>query len=699
MAGSQQYRYLNREGRWLDFHWSGLELGTDRTLQLQSLPLVAGELPAALAALAAPTISSGVAVAGRDVYFTDLSSHRLWVVEWCEGTERPAQCLGPGQLQTPRGLLYDSQRDALLVADSGNARVQLLARAELRLSESWDAGGAFVEPVSLAADDEGNVYVADTGAHAVQKLDRFGQVEDAFAATVAAYGDVVPAEVAVGRTKETEHVYVLDAATGHIHVFDTSGGRIDEWLPGIDAPMGLAIVGSHLYLGDNDARRLVMFTLDGERIGVAYGYAGPVGAVVGDGGAALLVHSGGSLPPVRLSVTGGFGTRGVLWGGPFANPALQTNPRHRVRARLRTEGANAHFQLHVALQPAGGAQPPVAPRAADPFADDRWQPVASDAAETLVPGEFGDQIWLGLTFAGDGRSSPSLEQIRVDFAYETLLQYLPALYSRDPDSSELLARWLTLFESGLDFTQGGIDRLPLLFDAVAAPAEWLPWLATWLALDLPDSWDADRRRCEIDAAFERDGQRGTVDGLRAAIESEAGVPALIEEPIVQTGWWSLAAEDADPSQAKLSVLGFGTVLAAVEAQGAVVGATAVLDGSFLSPQDEYARALFAEIAHRFTVRLYRGRTYSDEAAATVRTVLERERPAHTAYHVCIVEPRMRVGLQARVGVDAIVAGPPEPKIIDDGGKSALVLAGPPASELGRSTTVGRMHVTEPGADS
>jgi hypothetical protein len=37
--------------------------------------------------------------------------------------------------------------------------------------------------------------------------------------------------------------------------------------------------------------------------------------------------------------------------------------------------------------------------------------------------------------------------------------------------------------------------------------------------------------------------------------------------------------------------------------------------------------------------------------------LEEERPAHTDFHICFAGPDARVGIQARVGIDAIVAGP------------------------------------------
>jgi hypothetical protein len=45
-------------------------------------------------------------------------------------------------------------------------------------------------------------------------------------------------------------------------------------------------------------------------------------------------------------------------------------------------------------------------------------------------------------------------------------------------------------------------------------------------------------------------------------------------------------------------------------------------------------------------------------------VIDGEKPAHTDYRLCPVEARMRVGFQARIGVDAIVAGLREPLALD-----------------------------------
>src|SRR5262249_32833102 len=151
---------------------------------------------------------------------------------------------------------------------------------------------------------------------------------------------------------------------------------------------------------------------------------------------------------------------------------------------------------------------------------------------------------------------------------------------------------------------------------------WLDWLAGWLALDLPEGWDNARRRCAIAEAFARDAHRGTAQGLRDGLRELAGLEAVIEEPILQTRWWALADRGAPAAQRSLSAVAATTVLVAGEAQGATVGTTAVLDGSFLSPQDRYATALFTDVAHQFTVRVYRGPGYSEDAVAAATTFLE-----------------------------------------------------------------------------
>jgi hypothetical protein len=132
-----------------------------------------------------------------------------------------------------------------------------------------------------------------------------------------------------------------------------------------------------------------------------------------------------------------------------------------------------------------------------------------------------------------------------------------------------------------------------------------------------------------------------------------------------------------------------------EPQGAVLGTTAVLDGSTLSPQEEYARALFADVAHQFTVRLYRGAAFSDHALSDASAVVARHAPAHATYHVCVVEPCLRVGVQARVGIDAIVGDAAAcGKALDAASGGGLVLGGEAPSRLGRDSELGHIYLSD-----
>lgn len=698
MDVARKYRYLNREGRWADFEHRGLELRQDGTLRLRSVPRFHGDPPPELADLPAPTGLAGVAaVPGGHVYFTDPDSNQLLLVDGCDGTRRPAACStgrgghGPGELCAPRGLALHVRRGALLVADSGNDRVQLLALPDLEVSETWDARD---RPTSLAYAADGRVYAVDDGSGRVVELDVLGRASDDFWDAVLAQAQIAASEVAVTLAGGRPLVLVLDR-DGRVHVIEQDGHRTTWWRTDLAEPLGLAALGDTVLVGDNATRRLVAFELSGRRTGAAYGYAGPVAAAAADRHGDVLVHPGDGVSPLRLAGTGAYAARGVLWGGPFRNPSDASEPRHLLRARVEDAGYGGHLRLHYHRQspPADPEQPPpVDPDAVDPFADPRWTHVAPEASETLFGGEPGDAVWVGMTLSSEGLGSPVLEQIRIDFDHPTWLVHLPAVYQRDPAPDDVLARWLTLFESTFDEVHEAIEGLPRLFDPAVSPSRWLPWLAGWLGAEAPEVWGDERRRRLIATAFARGGRRGTAVGLREALRADAGLEAVVEEPIRQTGWWALPADDATEVEASLSVLGHATVLAVGEPSGAVLGSSAVLDGSFLAPQDRYATALFTDVAHQFSVRLYRGPTYSENAVTAARGVIDAERPAHTTYHLCVVEPRMRVGVQARVGVDAIVAEPGERIPSDAAEEGGLLLGGDPVGRLGRTTHLGRIHL-------
>ena len=128
------------------------------------------------------------------------------------------------------------------------------------------------------------------------------------------------------------------------------------------------------------------------------------------------------------------------------------------------------------------------------------------------------------------------------------------------------------------------------------------------------------------------------------------------------------------------------MLASAHPQGAVLGSTATLDQSHLISDSDYGLPLFVEVADRFSVMVYRGQLGCAETLEKVREVIEEEKPAHTDYHLCIVEPSLRVGYQARVGIDAVVGGGSLPTGLGD--ERGTILSGDAPGEVGINNRVG-----------
>jgi phage tail-like protein len=105
------------------------------------------------------------------------------------------------------------------------------------------------------------------------------------------------------------------------------------------------------------------------------------------------------------------------------------------------------------------------------------------------------------------------------------LQYLPAIYHQDP----YLGRFLLPFEDVLAELQHLLATVDYYFSPSLTDAEFLPWLATWVALVLDEEWNEAKRRRLISQAVNLYRIRGTVQGLQEYLEIYTGlVPDIIE---------------------------------------------------------------------------------------------------------------------------------------------------------------------------
>jgi len=653
LSADLNFRYLNREGHWLDFTWQGLELRADGALTLATIPALSGTAPAGLATLPDPSGPAGIAVGPDGIVYFSLPDQNT--VVGVDTSNSP--------LAAPSGLAISKRRRALFICDSGNHRVQIVDLASSQLLETWDG---FTTPVACAVDASQNIYIADRAAKQIAKFNLDHVLETQIAVPAAA--DLVSFAVSGGYT------YALDAASRAVLIFSNSGQPLPglQW-PNFQRPMGLAVTGDSIYIGDNGLRRVLRFrNAPGYQfVGEAAGYIGPVAALAVDATGNLLVHTGTSSPPLALQIGQGFVTTGILTSQAIHAGGGQVS-WHNLHADLLQLPAGSHVQLFVRTSDDPSPQA---------FPSPAWNARPRDATDIYIGGAAARFLWIVAGFSGNGLGSPTLAEFKVRFEQNTYFPFLPAIYNNPSPTREFFGGLLALFESFNVEDEDALARLPEFFDPAAIPATYLPWLASWLAVRLDQHWDAAKQRQAIAQAYARYARRGTVAGLKQAVEFETGVQVMIEEPIQEASWWALPPAkqpcgvvpppDGSDSSGD-NGLGLGSMLAGPAPQGAVVGSTTVLDRSRMLNAEDFGLPLFDEVAHRFCVYLYSG--IGTAQALAVASVVDREKPAHTSYRMCAIEPRMQVGFQSRVGIDTVIAGPPKPSALGaTGDEEGIVL--------------------------
>lgn len=275
------------------------------------------------------------------------------------------------------------------------------------------------------------------------------------------------------------------------------------------------------------------------------------------------------------------------------------------------------------------------------------EPLAGDVtADDWVSARFasppatdrGRYLWLRLRLQGaviaprDGigaptlaTATPSIRALRIIAPRPSLLEWLPAVYSRrdpneDAPGGNFLERFLTLFEGQFTRVEDAFESVSRLLNPDAADEGWLTFVASWLELAFDPSWPVERKRQLVREGWALQAGQGTPAALARFLEIYTGARPAIGEAYL--------ARPPAPIQ--------------LGARGAL--GVAPLGGGEPDPHDAFA--------HRFTVSVTlppgRDRT---AARATVRKIIETMKPAHTHYFLDTGQ-----GVSAGIGIDGIVGG-------------------------------------------
>jgi phage tail-like protein len=307
----------------------------------------------------------------------------------------------------------------------------------------------------------------------------------------------------------------------------------------------------------------------------------------------------------------------------------------------------------------------------------------------------GRYLHVRVTLIGDGRTTPDIGAVRAyasRFSYRD--HYLPELYHETefgtpaeeiirrvpphtPDTrtpadfttpADFLERFLDNLEGILTPLEERIASAYLLTDPRTAPESALEWLASWIGATFDPAYPIERRRELLRVAPALYRRRGTLAGLRLALDTATGGACSGGEIVV--------VEDFRLRRTFATILGVDLareedpLLGGITDSGnSYVGDTLFLgdeqrkeflalfgdDMPTTAAEDAAIRALFDRLAHRVTVLVHR--EVSPQNLGLIRRVVELETPAHVTTRVVEARYQFMVGVASLVGVDTYL-GPP-----------------------------------------
>jgi phage tail-like protein len=602
------------------------------------------------------------------VYLLDPASGMIKRFDRCDCAFVPIPCtggVGTSARQVDGARAIAISRGNLFVCDTGNRRVTVFTLRELVLRWHWRAplpGSPLLppdspvvaewQPPAVAANRRGELFVADAANGCLHRFSSRGRWLGAIAGT----GDVTALTI-----DREGCLYIRQAGHAEVFVYSPNGERIR--IVTTVAEIAALFPRLHIEVDPNGDLRIA--------------------------GCGTFDHTGALLPPAPAQpppkhvATGRFITKAL-------DSALYRCQWHRViingRVPAGTSIAVATYAAEVELPDETIAALPL----------EAWSHAAVARAvcgewDCLIRGPRGRFLWLALSFTSGNIETPCIEKMRIEFPRIPLRRYLPAVFGNDLSASEFTDRFLSIFDTTFRSVERQIDTEARLFDARTTPAkvvgasgiDFLTWLASWVGITLDRRLPEAQRRRFLRAAPALYDVRATRNGLWRLLLAYLGLPApparcaVPVEPIKPTrGCRAVPLNCAPPPPRRAYeppplllehfqlrrwlFVGTGRLGEDAKLWGrrivnrSALDANAQTERSQLITTPDPTHDPFRVYASRFSVFVPACVGRSDRQRKNFENLLRAESPAHTAYTIEYVEPRLRIGIQSMIGLDAVV---------------------------------------------
>lgn len=587
---------------------------------------------------------ANVAVGDDEIWLLRPGRPELLRFDPCECGFVEVPCFGgtgaaPGQLTRPGGIAVRAGH--LFVCDTGNQRVQVVLMPQMVVSGVWKAPMEW-EPTGVVVDERFRVHVVDPRNGMVHHFGWSGRYLGNTGGVGASRFITAGADGAL-YVAGSQEAYRIDPDGSVTAVSDPADDLTQAFGPG---PLTVSPDGS-LHLGPRCLPPTdTWFDLAGR----------PTEA---------------PRPPGQVFEREAAGTLGPL------DSLIDECVWHRVNlVGDLPPGCTVSVQTLTAQVPLSATEVAAVPEQA-------WETrltctsLPADGWDGLVRSPGGRYLWVRLSLAGNGSSTPRIDEMLVEFPRISLRRYLPSVFGAEPTSADFTDRLLAIFDQNLRDTEAAVDDLPALFDPHSTPR--LDWLASWIGLR-PDRRMPEFLQREIVAnAGHLLDLRGTAAGLRALLQVALGLgtsdcppdhgccacpeprqtcpprpvvrvtptpPPLVLEHFRLRRWFEAGA----------SRLGDCTVLWGQSiVDRSQLGVSAQVGGTALKGTQDPLRDPFHVYAHTFTVFVPASAGRTQERRRAVEQLVDWGSPAHTLGHVEYVDARMRIGVQSSIGFDSVVA--------------------------------------------
>lgn len=242
-------------------------------------------------------VSGAAADADGNYYITDSLNHR--VLKYSNSGSLIYKLGGNGgnggpishginywQFTSPKQISYDQAYNRILIADTGNSRIQVFNANGTWISNFgyW----VFSIPMGVCTDSYGNIYIADTGHNRIMKCNPYGITITTWGSFGTGDGEFnMPTYLTCD---SDNNVYVVDRNNCRIQKFSSSGSFITKWGTNggvassntlenwgtgsgdLFLPVGIACgPGNNIYVTDSSNNRVQVFSSNGTFID-SFGY-------------------------------------------------------------------------------------------------------------------------------------------------------------------------------------------------------------------------------------------------------------------------------------------------------------------------------------------------------------------------------------------------------------------------------------------